>query len=302
MVLPAEGSAQSQNMVRKGEPVHLIVRPRVGDTLWLRVDQAVDMRAITDVAEQRSRSALSSSTQQPPPTTPPTIPPPASYGPRRLQALSQSTRMHLYAHSVVESSDLVVTTLLATTDSLLVWSGSAADDGIPLALALPDEGRVARVRVTTDGTMTVSDPPPGSMALGTTLAALPGMLPATAIAVGEKWKRDIPIPSIPIGGMRADGILRVTFQLDSASNSSKLAWISMRGTLQRSAPSSELPVGTRVITGGTIEGELVIDRARAWITDARTIVDVESEVKKEPMAPGTPVFLSIRVTQRVRAR
>jgi hypothetical protein len=61
-------------------------------------------------------------------------------------------------------------------------------------------------------------------------------------------------------------------------------------------------VGTRVVTAGTIKGQLVVDRIRAWITDARTVIDVESEVSQSRGMPGSPMLLSIRVTQRVRVR
>jgi hypothetical protein len=183
-----------------------------------------------------------------------------------------------------------------------MWAGLASEEGTPKPMALPADGRHTRVRVTTDGTMMINDPPPGAMTLGTTLSAMPGMLPAAPIAVGEKWERDIPIPSLPIGGMRADGTLRATFRLDSLTKSGKIAWISMEGTLRRDGSGHELPVGTRVVTAGTIRGQLVVDRVRAWITDARTVIDVESEVSQSRGMPGSPMLLSIRVTQRVRVR
>lgn len=169
-------------------------------------------------------------------------------------------------------------------------------------MPLPTEGRQTRVRVTTDGTMMVNDLPPGALTLGTTLAAMPGMLPAKAIVVGEEWVRDIPIPSLPIGGMRADGTLRATFRLDSVTKAGRIAWVSMNGTLSRDGSGHDLPVGTRVVTAGTIVGHLVMDRVRAWITDAHTVIDVESEVSRGPGMSGAPMLLNIRVTQRVRVR
>ena len=62
----------------------------------------------------------------------------------------------------------------------------------------------------------------------------------------------------------------------------------------------ELPAGTRVITAGTLRGLLVVDRQRAWIVDARTLMDVQSEVT--PAAGGAVVVLDMRITQRVRVK
>jgi hypothetical protein len=102
--------------------------------------------------------------------------------------------------------------------------------------------------------------------------------------------------------MRAEGTLQATFRLDSLTKAGKVAWISMEGTLRRDGSGHELPVGTRVVTAGTIRGQLVVDRIRAWITDARTVIEVESELSQGPGMPGAPMLLNIRVTQRVRVK
>lgn len=284
-------AAQSAN---RPDMFSLIVRPRVGDTLWLQLDQVVEMSGgpAPDRREGMSSDRISGNDRTRPARAP-------VYGPRRSNVSTRVTKMHLFAHSVVEASDLSVTTVLATTDSLLMWAGLSTEESSPKSMPLPSDGRHTRVRVTTDGTMMVNDPPPGAMTLGTTLSAMPGMLPASPISVGEKWERDIPIPSLPIGGMRADGTLRATFRLDSVAKAGKVAFISMEGTLQRDGAGHELPVGTRVVTAGTIQGQLVVDRVRAWITDARTVIDVESEVSQGPGSKSA-MLLTIRVTQRVR--
>jgi hypothetical protein len=47
---------------------------------------------------------------------------------------------------------------------------------------------------------------------------------------------------------------------------------------------------------------MVIDRDRAWITDARTVIDVQSEVAPGPAGTAKPMLLDIRIEQRVRVR
>lgn len=285
--------AQNGKSARTGESVRLQVRPRVGDTLHLLMEQSIEISGRTS----SSTGTASPSVIDKPRTAP--APRAPDIGPRRAKAAQRITRLQLFAHSLVEASDLTSTTLLATTDSMVMWAGDAADSGAPQHLALPRDDRQVRVRVTPDGAMRVNDPPPGAMELGSTLAAMPGMLPAYAVQVGDQWERDIPLPSMPVSGFRADGVVRARFRLDSLTHRGRDAWISMEGTLHRDGGARDLPPGTRVITAGTMRGILVVDRNRAWIVDARTTIDVQSDVSP---GPSPPVQLDIRILQRVRVK
>ncbi len=272
-------SAAARAASSRAAGVSLIVRPRVGDTLWLQMEQTIEVSS-------RPTTKLAS----------------PEYGPRRTRAATRITRLLLYAHSLVEASDLSTTTLLATTDSMAMGAGTPLDTRRPKLLPLPMEGRQVRVRVTSDGAMRVNDPPPGAMELGATLASMPGMLPSEAVRVGDRWERDIVLPSLPVSGYRADGIVRANFRLDSLTSGGRDAWISMKGSLQRDGAARDLPAGTRVITAGTMRGMLVVDRQRAWIVDARTVMDVQSEVSAGPGSGAAPVLLDLRIQQRVRVK
>jgi hypothetical protein len=288
-------NAQSANTAARPRGVSLLVRPRVGDTLWLQMEQTIEMSSRPSGPAPRSGTAVVDGNRTPPNrTTPP------EYGPRRSRATTRLTRLLLYAHSLVEASDLSMTTLLATTDSMAMGAGTLADSRQPQLLPLPMDGRQVRVRVTSDGAMRVNDPPPGAMELGATLASMPGMLPAETVRVGDRWERDIVLPSMPVSGYRADGVVRARFRLDSLTNGARYAWISMAGSLHRDGTTREMPAGTRTITAGTMRGTLVLDRQRAWIVDARTIMDVQSEVAAGPGAGAT--WLDLRIQQRVRVK
>ncbi len=289
--------------VRAGtDAVTLIVRPRVGDTLRLQMEQTIEMsgrRTESSVPPVGSGSGLDgrraggnapSATKSP------------EYGPRRARASLHVTKLVMYAHSLVEASDLSSTTLLATTDSMAMWAGPAAEQGPLALLSLPADGRQVRVRVTPDGAMRVSDPPPGAMELGATLASMPALLPDNAVRVGERWVRDIMLPSLSLSGYRADGVVSARFRLDSLTQGGRNAWISMDGELRRDGAARELPVGTRVVTAGTVRGTMVLDRLRAWIVDARTVIDVQSEVTPGPAETARPMLLDLRIVQRMRIR
>jgi hypothetical protein len=76
----------------------------------------------------------------------------------------------------------------------------------------------------------------------------------------------------------------------------------MDGELRRDGAARELPAGTRVVTAGTVRGTMVLDRVRAWIVDARTVIDVQSEVTPSPADVAPPVLLDLRIVQRIHVR
>ncbi|HYW33328.1 MAG TPA: hypothetical protein VE869_17630, partial [Gemmatimonas sp.] len=151
-------------------------------------------------------------------------------------------------------------------------------------------------------TMRVNDATADDMELGATLVSMAGMLPDHAVSVGHRWVRDIALPSVAMSGFRADGVVRAAFRLDSLARGGRDAWISMTGTLERDGAVREMPAGTRVITAGTMSGVFLVDRQRAWIVDARTVIDAQSEVASGPAGPATPMLLEMRIEQRVRVR
>lgn len=274
--------------------VLLIVRPRVGDTLRLQVEQTVEMRG--------RRGGGSPSSVPPAAQGRRGTPPAPVYGPRMDRANTRVTRVQLFAHSLVEASDLSVTTLLATTDSITTWAGAPGDDSAPQAMDVPEDARQIRVRVTPDGAMRVSDPAPGAMALGATLSQVPGLLPEGPVSVGSVWTREMMLPSIPLSGYRADGVVQARLRLDSLTRGGRDAWISIDGMLRRDGAARELPAGTRIITSGTIRGTMHVDRQRAWIVYARTVLEVQSEVAPGPAGTGAPMLLDLRIVQQVRVR
>ena len=292
--------ALAAQSVRVGpEGVALLVRPRVGDTLRLQMEQTIEMSGRPGDSSVPAGTGLGgrhAAAGRPPVTKSP------DYGPRRARASSRVTKLVMYAHSLVAASDLASTTLLATTDSMAMWAGPASEPGPLQTLPLPADGRQVRVRVTPDGAMRVSDPPPGAMELGATLASMPALLPAGAVRVGERWERDIVLPSLPLSGYRADGVVHTRFRLDSLTQGGRSAWISMDGELRRDGAARELPAGTRVVTAGTVRGTMVLDRLRAWIVEARTVIDVQSEVTPGPAESSRPMLLDLRIVQRIRVR
>ncbi|MBL0892074.1 MAG: hypothetical protein IBJ19_15880 [Gemmatimonadaceae bacterium] len=256
--------------------VRLMVRPRVGDTLRLMVEQTV-----TTTQRREAGSA-------------------PAYGPLASRATLRSTRIQLFAHSLVEAADLTHTTLWVHSDSLVVGSGDAPDGARPVST--PIYGQTMRMKVTPDGAMRVIESSDGDADLGATLTSMPGLLPAAPVSVGSEWARDMRLPSLPVAGYRVDGVVQARLRLDSLTRDGRQAWISLEGKLHRDGPLRDLPAGTRVVTAGTMRGIMRVDRERAWIMDARTVLEVQSEVATGPAGAGAPRLFDLRIVQRVQVR
>ena len=282
----------------RGETVriNLIVRPHVGDTLWLHLEQTMETRS-GPVTEGRTASAGAggaTSARAPAASTP-------EYGPVVDRSSAQSTFMRLNAHSTVEFSDMRTTALTVVTDSLSMRTGSGAQLGPARPVALAAGERRTRVNVTPDGAMTVITP--GARAtLAAGLSGMPPMLPSRSVAIGDKWERDVPLPSLPMTGVRTDGIVRVQFRFDSLTRGGRLAYISLTGTLRRAGAARDLPSGTQLATSGVLRGYLIVDRTRGWITEAETVIEVQSEVTPRVGDTAKARALDIRLLQRMRVR
>ncbi|HCT56593.1 MAG TPA: hypothetical protein DGD08_05190 [Gemmatimonas aurantiaca] len=282
-VAGAQGTGQTVGATKghSREAVRLMVRPRVGDTLWMQIEQSVELRP------RRGTNPRSSG------TTP-------DYGPRADRPPGQVTRLSLFAHSLVEASDLSETVLLATSDSMTLAFGAGGEFGAPRRQTISDDARQVRVRVRPDGSMRIHDPPPTAVSLGATLASVPGLLPEAPISVGSEWTREMTLPTLPVGGFRAAGVVQVRLRLDSLARNGRDAWVSLSGVLRRSGAASDWPPGASVVTAGTISGFMQVDRQRAWIVKAYTELEVSSD-----LAPGTGVTgpartLDMRIVQQVR--
>jgi hypothetical protein len=234
-------------------PVRLAIHPRVGDTLHLRYEQRMEVRGADD-------------------------------GP---MGRSVATTMTMHAHSIVEASEPALTTVLAVTDS--GWVQFRRVDPRPGAgvtgqrLPLPQVGSRVRLHVAPDGaTETVDALRRDGLALESALTSTPAMLPQRPVAVGDEWMRDIPLPAGASTALRGAGdvagTVRATFRLDSLGRGGRFAHVSVRAALRREARPGDAAPGTRVVSSGTLRGQLVLDRQRAWMIEMHTAVSLVSEL------------------------
>ncbi len=274
----------------KSRAIPLVVQPQRADVFRLHLRQDIEISGT-----KREAAPLPGERATPPSARPPqraTV-----VGPRRNATPTRVTIMDFYAKSTVETVDATGAVVSAVTDSLVVRTGELGDklrsERVPIAAGTAP----TRIRVKENGAMLNLDAATGVTA---TLAAMPALLPDQPVRVGDQWEREIAIPALPLSTYRADGVLHAVFQFDSTSRDGRDAHVSVTGTLRRDGSARELPPGSRVITAGDMSGSLVLDRQRGWIVDARTTIDVQSEVVSADAAPS--MQLGIRITQRLRVR
>jgi uncharacterized protein DUF6263 len=256
-------NAQAQNVI-------LQIKPKVGDTLRLRIEQEIERSGVGKVRGVDTTITMRSS----------------------LLMLSRSIVVH---------SDDEGTVVRSITDSVAVDVG-ALD---PRVASWSDEARRAlqgkevRVRFSREGSAVVVAADPGiPRDLQSVFSQLPATFPRHRVSIGSTWKQRIPIPDAGPGQLA--GTLEAVLRLDSLTRGGKRAHISMRGTLSVDTAATPMIGGARRTMTGTVTGFMVLDRSRGWVTDASTEVSVNSHIEPPPGSTLQPVKMRMRLVQRQR--
>ena len=251
--------------------VLLQVRPGVGDTIKVRLDQTVEMTG-----------------------------PPGSDG----KPVVESGTLVMLATLAVESVDLDGATIVSVTDSVRVNSPPNSASSAVLAWAAFAANRAVRFRVAPNGAAYVpSGRGGGGVPSAATLAShMPATLPARAISPGATWSSVVQVPLASSVDPKGSATLVATFVLDSLSKSGELAFLSLRGRLMKAdTDATAKSTGRSIVeTSGTVVGQVLLDRRRGWITDARTTFSLFSLVTPaDPTKP--PVRVRMTISQWLRA-
>lgn len=253
----------------RAQSVTLQIKPKVGDTLRLRIEQEMEISGVGRVRDADTTMTLRSS-------------------------------MLLLSRTIVVQTDDEGTTVRAITDSIAVDMG-ATD---PRAASLSDQARRAlqgkevRVRFSRQGSATMIEADPDiPRDLQSVFSQLPATFPRHQVAVGGTWRQRIPIPDAAQG--QVAGTLEAVFRLDSLTQKGNLAYISMRGTLTRDSLATLRLGGSRLTMTGTVNGFMVLDRGRGWVTDASTEMAVQSHMDPAPGSSLPPVKMRMRLVQRL---
>jgi hypothetical protein len=259
--------------VAQAQSVLLQIRPRVGDTLKVRLDQEVAMKGMplgcggqASAFKNRLKAAL-----------------PANCSDVR----EMTTRMEVFSRAIVRRATRDATEILAITDSVMTSPGQGQRK-----LKQPTPKSPVEIRISADGGVELGAGP-ASDDVRTLFGQMPATLSRKPVAVGEKWIHEMLVPMPDEPGARAR--VRTTLQLDSLGRNGQLAYISMRGVL-----SHDHSDGSTSETSGSLTATMQLDRRLAWITDTHATIDVWTVVRNA--SSGKPMDVHTRVVQSLSVR
>ena len=258
--------------VALGQSVLLQIRPHIGDTLRMHLSQTVEMTGIN-----------------------------SSRGPDSTTTMT--TSIEVFTRAVPSQLTSSGTLMQAITDSVKMTPASPASLADLRRRSM--QARPVWLRVSTDGAMEIVDDADANSELRHLFGEMPAMLARQAVAVGEKWTREMQIPLS--GDPGTVGEVKATFRLDSLGRNGDIAYISMHGTMSRAnaASGQAQPNGRGYMTSGTLAGTIQIDRRLGWITDSKSSIIVRSTIAQTPARKGdaqiAPMQVRTKITQWIRA-
>lgn len=251
--------------------VLLRIRPRLGDTLYTRLEQQVEMTAL-------ARQGRSDTT------------------------MVVRTTMLLLSRILVQGRDDMGTHVTAVTDSVAITATGSRAAVPPESYRRQLQGQRVRLVITPQGSASLLEGQAGLNAdLQAVISQIPATLPERPISVGEAWRQTmiIPLSSGRAGSRSTGATLNATYRLDSISTGGAIAYISLRGTLSNDSAKVDPVRRVRLSSSGNIEGLLLVDRTRGWWTDTRATITVTSLYS--PLYGGGPTTRVLtRITQHMR--
>lgn len=249
----------------QAQRVRLEIRPQLGDTIEMQLDQEIEMTGTS----------------------------PDGGG---MTARPVTGTMHVRTRAIparrIESGTVVV----AITDSVVM--SPMGEWRLPESRRRALQGRRVELKVSYNGAMELIDTGEHEDDTPPFLGPLPAMLPASAVRVGATWTRQL---SVPVG-TTASSAARVDakFRLDSLSENGDIAYITMQGTLSRNGGREGAALQH---SPGTLSGALQLDRRLRWITDTRLVLSMRTVIPTAAAdgARTGSTQVQMKVTQRLRA-
>lgn len=252
------------------QPLMLEIRPTVGDTVHLRMEQTVEMKGTRRVGARDSTMLM-------------------------------TTRMAILARAIVLAADSAGARVLTLTDSVVVTGPDSASNGALEQSRRALEGSRVEMRVLPDGSSEiVTEASALTNQLRALMAQMPSTLPPKPVQVGERWSRVVTVPVQGQGGVARMASLKTTFRFDSLSRNREVAHISLVGELSRAGEDSTTAGASPEMTG-TIRGGMTVDRKRGWMTDSRAVITLRSFIPPPAGSQAQPMRFDLTITQRMRA-
>ena len=249
------------------QTVTLRVKPHVGDTLRMRLDQQSEMTGVRRTATGEASAMVINS-------------------------------MKMFSRAIVESATDAGTTVLAITDSLLL---SSTDDRTRATAAQVEQrirGQRIRFRVAPDGTVGMVESNDGApREIAQVVSLMPAAFPKGPIKVGESWIREMPLPVGSQLGAQLSGKLHVTFRFDSLTHGGDWAYVSMRGEVEPATGPGAASAAT--LDKGLVTGTMLVDQRRGWLTESWFSIVVSSTMKAVAASGIASTRMQMRITQHM---
>lgn len=246
------------------EGILLRLHPRVGDTLRTRLEQ------VTEITNVRAGGNASR---------------------------PMTTSVVVLARTIVQASRKATTTVLTLVDSAGVKSSDTHGAAMSAQAERALRGQQLIVQLAEDGSVERASDARGvavSRDVAEAMAAMPAVFPRRTVTVGERWQREMPLPSGGPLGASGGAQVRAEFRLDSLGRNGELAFVSMHGQIDSDAGGRGLDVT------GSMNGAMQVDRARGWMTDSHFTLIIRSVVLPPGGTGMQPMKFVTKVTQRLR--
>lgn len=259
------------------QKIHLVLRPRIGDTISMRLEQQTEVSGKKEVSKKPAAAAAGAS------------------------AAPSITNTVTYSRAVVESAITAFTTITAITDSVFIsTTDQYGKTSAPMAQR-PLQGQRVRLTIAPDGSIGMpNDGPAPTQGMSRTASLIPATFPIKPVAVGEKWSREAPLPAGTSQlGTGIVGRVKATFRLDSITHGGEFAYVSMHGELLPD-PKAKGTDGVPMVEDGTVEGYMVVDHLRGWLTESQFTIVAHSTLRPSFGVVSQPMYFEIRLTQKLR--
>jgi len=212
------------------------------------------------------------------------------------------TTMRMFSRAIVESAAQSSAMILAITDSVDVTTSDERARPVAAETQRQLAGRQMRLRLSPDGTVGVAEQQGGGggvpRAVNELVAVMPASFPRGSVAVGDTWLREMPIPPSASMGVPLGGIVKASFKLDSLSDNGDIAYLTMRGTMHQMTDATAVSDPSALT--GAVNGSMVVDRRRGWLSESRFLVEMRATVAPIGLARPAPMQFRLKITQHMR--
>ncbi|MDQ2766529.1 MAG: DUF6263 family protein [Gemmatimonadota bacterium] len=259
------------SMPSRAQLILLRIQPRVGDTMFTRFEQSVEMVGTRNIHSVDT-------------------------------TMTSRMDMMILSHSTVQASDKHGTTVLAITDSVTIEGHGTGATAPTETIRHAMQGRQAKLHIAHDGSAELlggsDDVTPEVEAL---YSGMPATLPEKLVSVNASWERTAYIPVSQESDSAHSARVRTTYRLDSLSSNSQLAYISIRGTISRDSAAALVSESLRVGSTGTVTGHMTMDRQHGWWVESEIAITIKSIVTRI-VEPVSSMQVQTHIVQSMQTR